>query len=322
MSKIYYIYKIIFLKGSLEGHYYLGKKTSYIPKYMEGGNIQEFVKNNPMFDAYSGSGTVPINYFNKYGKVLGKTFIKKIIMFSENNIDNCKNEEIIISDRYKTDPLCVNIIKGGNVNPAVLGYNYSRHPSEESKLKNSIIKKKLWQDPEYRRNSIEGIRKFYETHDSPNIGRKLSQEQKELLHTINIGKTNDKNKAEGNGMYNKIPANAKSVLQYDKEGNFIAKWKSATEAKRVLGIDNITAVCSGKRKYAGGYIWKYGQNNYSSNTKSVCQYSLEGDLINTYKSAWEAAKQLKLDSSAIFKVCSGKGKTCGGYKWKFANENN
>lgn len=91
-----------------------------------------------------------------------------------------------------------------------------------------------------------------------------------MLHNININKVNIKNASKNNGMYNKIPSNAKSVLQYDKDGNFIAEWKYAAEAKRVLGIENIAAVCSGKRKYAGGYIWKYGENNYSTKARSVC----------------------------------------------------
>lgn len=129
-----------------------------------------------MFDSYSGSGTISINYFSKYGKILGETFIKEIIMFSENIIDNCKNEEKTISDKYKIDPLCVNIIKGGNVNPAILGYKYNRKHTESSKLKNSICHKNLWQNPEYRNKTVEGIRKFYEIYKSPNIGRKLSQE--------------------------------------------------------------------------------------------------------------------------------------------------
>lgn len=50
-----------------------------------------------------------------------------------------------------------------------------------------------------------------------------------------------------------------SVLQYDVYNNFIKEWKSFSEIKKVLGlnISNIHKVCNGKRKKAGGYIWKY-----------------------------------------------------------------
>ena len=47
------------------------------------------------------------------------------------------------------------------------------------------------------------------------------------------------------------------VLQYDLDGNFIKEWESISEAKKRLGINNITYACNGKYKHAGGYIWKY-----------------------------------------------------------------
>ena len=54
-------------------------------------------------------------------------------------------------------------------------------------------------------------------------------------------------------------SNAKKVLQYDLEGNFIKEWNSATEAGECLGIlqQSISNCRSGKTKTAGGYIWKY-----------------------------------------------------------------
>lgn len=50
------------------------------------------------------------------------------------------------------------------------------------------------------------------------------------------------------------------VLQYDKNGNFIAEYKSAKVACEILGVKDkttISKVCNGKRKFAHGYIWKY-----------------------------------------------------------------
>ena len=320
--KVHYIYKITLLQGSLENCYYLGKKSSKVPQYAQGGNVEKFVVENPMFDSYSGSGVIPINYFKKYGKILGETFLKEIILFSKDSLENCLNEELIIADKYKTDPLCINLVKGGKLNPVLLGYKNSISTSLESRIKNSQKHKELWKQDLYRNKVIAGIREFHKVCNSPNIGKRVTQEQKEILSQINLGSKNEKNASKGNGMYQKIPKNAKSVLQYDKEGNFIKEWKSAAEAKKFLGIDNITVVCNGKRKYAGGYIWKWGENSYSIEAKKVCQYSLDDKLINTYSSAWEAAKLLNLDSSSIYKVCQGKGKTCGGFKWKFLNDNN
>lgn len=51
----------------------------------------------------------------------------------------------------------------------------------------------------------------------------------------------------------------KQVEQYNKKGKLLSIWMSIIEAQRQLKIkdSNIIEVCNGKRKTAGGYIWKY-----------------------------------------------------------------
>lgn len=51
----------------------------------------------------------------------------------------------------------------------------------------------------------------------------------------------------------------KPVLQFSKNGEFIAEYPSAHEAERQTGCYNgsICQCCKGKRKSCGGYIWKY-----------------------------------------------------------------
>ena len=53
----------------------------------------------------------------------------------------------------------------------------------------------------------------------------------------------------------------KTVLQYDKQGNFIQEWVNAKDAERATGAKNIFEVASGYKnqmyKSSGGYIWKY-----------------------------------------------------------------
>lgn len=52
---------------------------------------------------------------------------------------------------------------------------------------------------------------------------------------------------------------SKPVIQYDKNGIFIAEFASATEANRILGISNnhISDCCYGRIKSSGGFIWKF-----------------------------------------------------------------
>lgn len=52
---------------------------------------------------------------------------------------------------------------------------------------------------------------------------------------------------------------SKSILQFDKEGNYIRKWSGVSEAGKVMNIciQSIQKCCKLKRLSAGGYIWKY-----------------------------------------------------------------
>lgn len=51
--------------------------------------------------------------------------------------------------------------------------------------------------------------------------------------------------------------NSKPVLQMDMEGNIIKRYESVNLAKHETKIVHISDCCLGKRKKAGGYIWKY-----------------------------------------------------------------
>lgn len=61
------------------------------------------------------------------------------------------------------------------------------------------------------------------------------------------------------GKYINHPAFSKPVSQYTKEGEFIASYPSSHEAERQTGVDcgSISNCCNGKRKSAGGYIWRF-----------------------------------------------------------------
>lgn len=54
------------------------------------------------------------------------------------------------------------------------------------------------------------------------------------------------------------PTKISPVLQYDLQGNFIREYSSIKEAREnVPNTAQISGVCCGHRKTAGGYIWKY-----------------------------------------------------------------
>lgn len=64
--------------------------------------------------------------------------------------------------------------------------------------------------------------------------------------------------AYNNGLHSK----PKTVLQFDKKGNFIKKWNTISEIYISFGIKEngyISAVCKHKRKSAYGFVWKYAE---------------------------------------------------------------
>lgn len=137
--------------------------------------------------------------------------------------------------------------------------HFGRKVSEKSKMLNSKAHKELWENDEYRKKVINSLKKFWASHDSPTLGTHLSEERKKKLSEYFKGRPNYKNKGENNGMYGKIPTNAKKIIQLTKEDVFIKEWNSMDEASRTLNLysSNIFKVCNGERKTCGGFHWKY-----------------------------------------------------------------
>ena len=271
---VYYIYKITLLCGSLSGCYYIGKRKYKIPLcYTKPDFIQKLTQ-NPMLDCYRGSGKIINNYFKKHFPKFKETFNKEIILFSDTFKENYKNEELIIGDLWKTDKKCLNLIKGGvcsqnpdSVSEQVRLYNkthvnnYIGHKhTERAKELDRQAAIERWKNPEYREYISTKLKEYWKTHKHPSLGTHIFEERKEHLSKINIGKPSPKNQGKNNGMFGKVPANARAVLQLDNNGNIIAEFASSDAAARNFGSkrgSNIRKVLSGERELCFGYKWKY-----------------------------------------------------------------
>ena len=121
--------------------------------------------------------------------------------------------------------------------------------SEESKRKMSKSRKgrDVWNKGKTGIYSEETKRKMSESskgkHHTEETKRKMSKSRKGRPSPFK-GKTSPKRK---------------KVLKYDLNGNFIKEYTSMTEAAKENPKcgKNIGAVCQGKRRQAGGFIWKY-----------------------------------------------------------------
>ena len=79
------------------------------------------------------------------------------------------------------------------------------------------------------------------------------------LHAWKIGLNKITEKHIQSAIRNSKIFHSKKIAQYDKQGNFIKEWVSIADAEKCLKIPNpnIVACCKGKRKTAGGYLWRY-----------------------------------------------------------------
>lgn len=107
------------------------------------------------------------------------------------------------------------------------------------------------------------------------------------------------------------------VYQYDLQGNFIQEYPSAHEAMRQTGTpqQNISKCINGERHTANNFQWltekhdkippaNIGPGHY----KTVYQYDLNYNLINTFNSGVEAEEKTGHSASRIRKLAKAQGK--------------
>jgi hypothetical protein len=119
----------------------------------------------------------------------------------------------------------------------------------------------------------------------------------------------------------------KNILQYNINGILIQEWDNITNAGLSLNKPGcaIAEVCSGKRKSAYGFIWRYKYEplnksyTYVKNksNKSVLQYNKCGSFIEKWDSIKEAAYNIGINAGNISAVCRNKQKSAGGFIWKY-----
>lgn len=296
---IHYIYKITFLCGYPCGRYYLGKRS--------------FHGNDLTKDRYAGSGNFCRDYYKQYGKRLGETYLKEIIEINPSAEINDDRENIVIGDKWKTDPLCMNLIGGGTANfgsdhkervkKSVLQYDLSGNLIKEYES----IAAAAGSVNALAANVSNSCRKRHKTCSGFLWRFSNDPLTKEELKTLNI---------------RSIP-----IKQYTPDLKFIKEWSSIKEASETLKISaaSIGAVCnhSSKRHTAGGFVWSFfneePQNNSISvyrEAKKVAQCKKDGCIIKIYDSIREAARKMKCCAATIRNACN-KDLMVYGYKWKF-----
>lgn len=123
---------------------------------------------------------------------------------------------------------------------------------------------------------------------------------------------------------NNLYDNKRKIKQYNLSGEFIDSFISITEASNKLNINNgnIVDCCVGRLKSAGGYMFRYyddqAPDKYKNKvTRCVIQYDKDMNFISEYSSIIEAERITKSRSNCITSCCSGVIKSAGGFIWKY-----
>lgn len=124
---------------------------------------------------------------------------------------------------------------------------------------------------------------------------------------------------------------SKKVNQYDMDGNFIKTFDSIKSVSDTYNVysSNIVSCCKNKSISSCGFRWKYFTDNSQlkeikdkneSKYIAVCKYSMDGELLETYKSVSDAAKSINKSTSAVSGVCKGKEKSIGGFIFRYQGD--
>lgn len=125
-------------------------------------------------------------------------------------------------------------------------------------------------------------------------------------------------------------SDGRPLLLYDLNGNFVREICNIASTARELGVHygTVYQVIQGIRKSVKNYQIKRKEsddfpkkiapyNSKQGGAYTVLQLDKDNNILNEYNSVNEAARQTGCDSSAISKVCRGKLRTTGGFKWKY-----
>lgn len=90
---------------------------------------------------------------------------------------------------------------------------------------------------------------------------KCSEETKQKM-SISQKNRDRSTLSEKNRIKKSAEGKKKTILQFDKKGNYIKTWNGAVEIVNELGLSagNISEVCYGKRKSTGGFIFKFKED--------------------------------------------------------------
>lgn len=113
-----------------------------------------------------------------------------------------------------------------------------------------------------------------------------------------------------------------AVVQFDLDGNEIARFKSLSDAERKTGLhrDRIGDCCHDGMGCFGGYKWDFAdKRQLGADGVKVRQIGLDGAEIAVFDNIASASRATGARRYGIRNCCRGVYKTSHGFKWEFVN---
>lgn len=231
----------------------------------------------------------------KYG---WDNIIHEVLFENLSHKDACA-KEIELIEKYKSNDskYGYNVTSGGDGTIGIISVWRGKHlpketcikisesnkgkvPTLEARKRMSNSQKKLASSPNYI-NPMQGKKHSDQTKaiiSHCHKGRKLSDEHKKKLSEAGKGRivSNETRKKLSESAYNRfsIPSNnpkAKKVDMFDNNLNYIKTFSTMLEASLETGIckSNISRCCRRGAKTAGGYIWRYADEEGEYDGKDI-----------------------------------------------------
>lgn len=137
------------------------------------------------------------------------------------------------------------------------------------------------------------------------------------------------------------------VRKYSLDGEFLDEFDSGVSAAESVGLKKnvIYSVCRGEMVKAGGFMWRYADDddlagthktvddvmkerseNYKTPVKApnprteIRQYSADGKVVGTYQSAYKASEATGIVKSSILSCCHRKAKGAKGFVFRYVQD--
>ena len=114
------------------------------------------------------------------------------------------------------------------------------------------------------------------------------------------------------------------IIQYDLNMNLIKEYPSIAIASKETGINkcNISACIKNRQKTAGGFIWKYKDEDYNvcTKTRKIKLYTLNAEFCYLYDDIREASKNTGIEENVIYKALNKESHYGGGFLWCYEDE--